>query len=55
LALPTLANGFVGVDMKTLVTAAGINQRRCERAIADLKDAELMEVKQPRRLNEHGD
>jgi hypothetical protein len=50
-----LDNGFVDVDMKTLVAAADINQRRCERAIADLKDAGLMEVKQPRKLNEHGD
>jgi hypothetical protein len=50
-----LDNGFVDVDMKTLVAAADINQRRCERAIADLKEAWLMEVKQPRKLNEHGD
>jgi hypothetical protein len=50
-----LDNGFVDVDMKTLVAAAGINQRRYERAIADLKEAGLMEVKQPRKLNEHGE
>jgi hypothetical protein len=55
LGVPTLDNGFVDVDMKTLVAAVGINQRRCERAIADLKEAGLMEVKQPRKLNEHGD
>jgi hypothetical protein len=42
LGAPTLDNGFVDVDMKTLVAAAGINQRRCERAIADLKEAGLM-------------
>jgi hypothetical protein len=55
LGTPTLDNGFVDVDMKTLVTAAGIGQHRCERAIADLKAAGLMEVRQPRKLNEHGE
>ncbi len=55
LGTPTLDNGFVDVDMKTLVQASGISQRRCERAIADLKNAGLMEVRQPRTLNEHGD
>jgi len=55
LGTPTLDNGFVDVDMKTLVAASGMSQRRCERAIADLKSAGLMEVKQPRRINEHGE
>jgi hypothetical protein len=55
LGTPTLDNGFVDVDMKTLVAVSGIGQRRCERAIADLKNAGLMEVKQPRKLNEHGE
>jgi hypothetical protein len=55
LGTPTLDNGFVDVDMKTLVKASGMNQRRCERAIADLKDAGLVTVKQPRRINEYGD
>jgi len=55
LGTPTLDNGFVDVDMKTLVAASGMSQRRCERAIADLKHAGLMEVKQPRRINEHGE
>lgn len=55
LGTPTLDNGFVDVDMKTLVAVAGIGQRRIERAIADLKEAGLMEVKQPRKLNEHGE
>jgi len=54
LGTPTLDNGFVDVDMKALVDASGMNQRRCERAIADLKEAGLMEVKQPRKINEHG-
>ena len=55
LGTPTLDNGFVDVDMKTLVEASGMSQRRCERAIADLKEAGLVEVKQPRKINEHGD
>ena len=55
LGTPTLDNGFVDVDMKTLVEASGMTQRRCERAIADLKEAGLVEVKQPRKINEHGD
>jgi len=55
LGMPTLDNGFVDVDMKTLVKASGMSQRRCERAIADLKEAGLVEVKQPRKINEHGD
>jgi len=55
LGTPTLDNGFVDVDMKTLVEASGMGQRRCERAIADLKEAGLVEVKQPRKINEHGD
>jgi len=55
LGTPTLDNGFVDVDMKTLVNASGMSQRRCERAIADLKEAGLVEVTQPRKINEHGD
>ena len=55
LGTPTLDNGFVDVDMKVLVEASGMSQRRCERAIADLKEAGLVEVKQPRKINEHGD
>jgi hypothetical protein len=55
LGTPTLDHGFVDVDMKSIVAASGISQRRCERAIADLKDAGLMEVRQPRKLNEHGE
>jgi hypothetical protein len=55
LGTPTLDNGFVDVDMKTLVAVSEISQRRIERAIADLKNSGLMEVKQPRKLNEHGE
>jgi DNA-binding transcriptional ArsR family regulator len=54
LGTPTLDNGFVDVPMKKIVEATGMSQRRCERAIADIKEAGLMEVKQPRRINEQG-
>jgi hypothetical protein len=36
------------------VRDSGIGQRRCERAIALLKEAGFMRVKQPRRQNEEG-
>jgi len=55
LGTPTLDNGFVDVDMKALVEVSGMSQRRCERAIADLKEAGLVEIKQPRKINEHGE
>lgn len=51
---PTLAEGFIDVDMKTLVRDCGLGQRRIERAIAQLKDAGFMEVTQPRRQSEEG-
>jgi len=55
LGTPTPDNGFLDVDMKSLVDASGMSQRRCERAIADLKNAGLLEVRQPRQINEHGE
>ena len=42
LGTPTLDNGFVDVEMNALVFASGMSQRRCERAIADLKEAGLV-------------
>jgi hypothetical protein len=54
LGTPTPASGFIDVDMKTIVCDSGIGQRRCERAIALLKEAGFMRVKQPRRQNEEG-
>lgn len=51
---PSLNNGFVDLDMKTIVAGTGLGQRRCERAISDLKDAGFMEVAQPRYRNEEG-
>lgn len=39
LGTPTLENGFIDIDMRTIVRDSGIGQRRCERAIALLKEA----------------
>ena len=51
---PTPAVGFVDVDMKTIVKITGLGQRRCERAISQLKQAGFITVNQPRRKNEEG-
>lgn len=40
--------GFVDIDMRTIVRESGLSQRRCERAIAQLKQAGFIKVKQPR-------
>lgn len=40
--------------MNTIVEGTGLGQRRCERAIHDLKEAGFMEVAQPRYRNEEG-
>lgn len=40
--------GFIDIDMQTIVRESGLNQRRCERAIAQLKHAGFIKVKQPR-------
>ncbi len=55
LGTPTLDNGFVDIDMKTLVHASGMSQRRCERAIAALKEAGFIEARQPRAINKYGE
>lgn len=54
LGTPTLANSFIDIDMRTIVHDSGISQRRCERAIALLKQAGFMRVQQPRRQNDEG-
>ncbi len=54
LGTPTMAGGFVDVSMAKIVQTSGLNQRRCERAIRDLKMAGFMEVKQPRKINAEG-
>ncbi len=55
LGTPTMENGFIDIDMKSIVRDVGISQRRCERAIALLKKAGFLKVKQPRTINDHGD
>ena len=54
LGTPTLSNGFIDIDMRTIVRESGIGQRRCERAIAVFKEAEFMKVTQPRMQNDEG-
>ena len=55
LGTPTLENGFIDIDMRTIVRTSGIGQRRCERAIVLLKEAGFMKVQQPRAINDQGD
>ena len=54
LGVPTPANGFIDLDMRTIVQTSGIGQRRCERAISLLKQAGFVRVKQPRHQNAEG-
>jgi len=54
LGVPTLANGFIDIDMKTIVRGSGLGQRRCERAIGQLKQAGFMQVTQPRGRSDEG-
>ena len=51
---PTMNNGFVDLSMNSIVEGTGLGQRRCERAIGDLKEAGFMKVAQPRYRNEEG-
>lgn len=52
LGTPTLENGFLDIDMRTIVRDSGMGQRRCERAIALFKEAGFMKVEQPRAIND---
>ncbi|WP_235731729.1 hypothetical protein [Fundidesulfovibrio putealis] len=54
LGVPTLANGFIDIDMKTIVRGSGLGKRRCERAIGQLKQAGFMQVSQPRSRSDEG-
>lgn len=51
---PTPAQGFIDIDMRTIVRDTGLGQRRCERAIGQLKQAGFLKVEQPRRRNQDG-
>jgi len=54
LGTPTPADGFIDIDMRTIAHDSGIGKRRCERAIAMLKQAGFMKVSQPRTRNAEG-
>jgi hypothetical protein len=51
--VPTSA-GFISLTLDYLVQYTGLNIRRAERAMADLKKANLITVSQPRQLKEDG-
>ena len=51
--VPTSA-GFISLTLDYLVQYTGMNMRRAERAMADLKRANLLTVSQPRQLQEDG-
>jgi hypothetical protein len=51
---PTLNNGFVDLGMRSIVESTGLGQRRCGRAIGELKEAGFMTVAQPRYRNRAG-
>lgn len=48
------SNGFISLTLDYLVQYTGLNMRRAERAIADLKRANLLTVSQPRQLQDDG-
>ena len=54
LGTPTPAEGFIDIDMLTIARDSGIGKRRCERAIAMLKQAGFMKVTQPRTQSVEG-
>jgi hypothetical protein len=51
--VPTSA-GFISLTLDYLVQYTGMNMRRAERAMADLKRANLLTVSQPRQLQDDG-
>lgn len=55
LRTPTLENGFIDIEIRTIVRDSGIGQRRIERAITLFKEAGFMKVTSPRTQNEEGD
>lgn len=54
LGVPTLANGFIDIDMKIIVRDSGLGQRRCERAIRQFREAGFIQVTQPRGRSDEG-
>lgn len=51
--VPTSA-GFISLTLDYLVQYTGLGMRRAERAMADLKNANLLTVSQPRQLQDDG-
>ncbi len=51
---PTPSQGFIDIDMKTIVRESGLGQRRCERAIGLLKKAGFLKVTQRRGMTSEG-
>lgn len=51
--IPT-REGFVSLTIDFLVKFTGMGLRRMERALADLKQANILTISQPRQLNEDG-
>lgn len=51
--IPT-SNGFMSLTLDYLVEFTGLHPRRAERAMADLKSANLITVSQPRQLKDDG-
>lgn len=51
--VPT-SSGFISLTLDYLVQYTGLNMRRAERAMADLKQADLLTVSQPRQLQDDG-
>lgn len=49
------ADGFVNMTMDYLVAETGLSLRRAERAVRDLKAAQLISVVQPRERKENGE
>ena len=51
---PILANGFIDIGMTIIVHDSGLGQRRCERAIRQLREAGFMRVTPPRGRSDEG-
>ena len=54
LEIPTLDNGFIDVDMKTIVRTSGIGQRSYERAVVQLKKLASWKLNKPARSTHKG-
>lgn len=46
--------GFIDISMQDIMVASGLNQRRCERAIRQIRNAGFLSVMQPRGISSEG-